>query len=270
MQRNAQAAFTLFELLVLIAVLILLAAAISPVLARSRPGSRSYQCFNNLRQLTSAFHAYAQDNRGNLVAPDDTTLRPSWVIITEDALYDIQKAVFYPYTGSNILAYGCPASPYRPVTLIRPYGHSVIRAPRDYSMSHVFGRGDWLDKSYNPSQRVWRTYARSDEIVAPSSTFLFIDEHPDSINDGALANACTGAQPYNYQSEAQIIDYPANYHSGGCDLSFADGHVEAHRWQGTKLRNVNLYCGCLLSLNVPAGDSDVDMKWLAARTTVRR
>ena len=55
-----------------------------------------------------------------------------------------------------------------------------------------------------------------------------VDEHPDSINDAALANACTGADA---PGTAQIIDFPANYHNGACGFNFADGHAEIHHWQ---------------------------------------
>jgi prepilin-type processing-associated H-X9-DG protein len=27
-----------------------------------------------------------------------------------------------------------------------------------------------------------------------------------------------------------VVDFPANYHGGGCGLAFADGHAEIHKW----------------------------------------
>jgi prepilin-type processing-associated H-X9-DG protein len=54
-------------------------------------------------------------------------------------------------------------------------------------------------------------------------TFVFVDEHPDSINDGAF---------YAPQSKSQFVDVPATYHNKACGFSFADGHAEIHKWQG--------------------------------------
>jgi prepilin-type processing-associated H-X9-DG protein len=52
-------------------------------------------------------------------------------------------------------------------------------------------------------------------------TFVFVDEHPDSINDGAF---------FSPQSKSQFVDIPATYHNRACGFSFADGHAEIHKW----------------------------------------
>jgi prepilin-type processing-associated H-X9-DG protein len=56
---------------------------------------------------------------------------------------------------------------------------------------------------------------------APSSTWVFIDEHPDGINDGYFA-----ISPMN-----SWIDLPASYHEGACGLAFADGHSMIKKWR---------------------------------------
>ncbi len=133
-------------------------------------------------------------------------------------------------------------------------------------MSHVFGRGEWLNGFYNSNQTVWRTYHKGADIVIPAKTFLFADEHPDSINDGSLAVACTGADS---PSNARIIDFPANYHNGAGVFSFSDGHTEVHNWIGSKIRDAPIYYRGM-NLNVLADDSWVDVQWLAEHTTVLR
>ena len=87
------------------------------------------------------------------------------------------------------------------------------------------------------------------------------------LNSGG-ANACTGA---DRMQTAQIIDMPANYHNGAAGFSFSDGHAEIKSWKGSKIRNMPVYFGRKsISLNVPAGDSWVDVNWMADNTTVRR
>jgi prepilin-type processing-associated H-X9-DG protein len=57
----------------------------------------------------------------------------------------------------------------------------------------------------------------------PSKTFIFIDEDEQSIDDGIFT-----------MFPDVWAELPADRHNQGCDLSFADGHVEHYRWQAPK------------------------------------
>jgi prepilin-type N-terminal cleavage/methylation domain-containing protein len=57
-------AFTLIELLIVLAVIGLLAALLLPVLATVRERARRTACISNLRQIGLAFRMYEQDNTG--------------------------------------------------------------------------------------------------------------------------------------------------------------------------------------------------------------
>ena len=93
-----------------------------------------------------------------------------------------------------------------------------------------------------------------------------MDEHPDSLNDAALAVSCTDADTTN----AKIIDYPANYHAGASGMSYSDGHAEIHKWRGNKIKNATIQYNNYLALNVSAGDSWRDVSWWASVTTVKK
>lgn len=63
-RRRHRRAFTLVELLVVIAVIGVLASILVPVAGRARMAARTAVSLSNLRQLATATHAYITDNRG--------------------------------------------------------------------------------------------------------------------------------------------------------------------------------------------------------------
>lgn len=131
-------------------------------------------------------------------------------------------------------------------------------------MSHVFTDGNFLPAS-GPPGFSYRTYAKLSSIVLPTKTFVFLDEHPDTINDADFAVKITPGDAAN----GVIVDFPASFHGNAAGFSFADGHAEIHRWIGSKIQpQVN---GVYMNQGqgVPAGDSLNDVKWLSDNTTVK-
>lgn len=262
-------AFTRIELLAVLAALAFLGLLVQPALSESRSASRAALCLNNQQRLQKAWAANAVDNQGWLVISDGSLpnnaqrqvwLQPDRSFQSPDAgnLKFITNGPLFRYVGGQAAVYKCPAD--------RSASESVNGAkgiPRisSFSMNQAFGSGFWL-----PDTR-WRTYARDAQIVNPVKTFVFADEHPDSINDGGLATASDRAQ--SLTERGNIIDMPSSLHEGAGVFAFADGSADLHRWKGRTIRPPVTYNGAL-ELNVPALDSQVDIVWLAAHTTVRR
>jgi prepilin-type processing-associated H-X9-DG protein len=143
--------------------------------------------------------------------------------------------------------------------------------PRSNSMSQVFGNGEWLDgapSSASRGQANWHVYIKLSGIHRPASTFVLVDEHPDSINDAAFAVACAGADT----TSARIIDFPASFHGGAAGFSFADGHSEIKKWKGPQIRKAPVTYTGTMALNVlAASDADrEDVRWMALNTTVKK
>ena len=76
--RIGKPAFTLLELLMVIAIIGLLATLLLPVLGRARLKAKEIQCLSNTRQLTMASSIYVSDNEKQPVynAPVHAKTRP--------------------------------------------------------------------------------------------------------------------------------------------------------------------------------------------------
>ena len=85
-----RSAFTLIEMLVVIAIIALLAAIITPSISRALEGAKSTQCVSNLRQVGVALTAYSLDNRGYLPAAGSWggQTAPTWFITLSPYLGD--------------------------------------------------------------------------------------------------------------------------------------------------------------------------------------
>lgn len=70
MKRNK--GFTLMELMVVIAIIVILAGFLTPALNRARRQAKKVECMNNLKQVSIALHAYALDNNEYFPAGEDT------------------------------------------------------------------------------------------------------------------------------------------------------------------------------------------------------
>ncbi len=66
--RSSPAAFTLIELLTVIAIIGILAAILIPVVSSVRESARGSKCVSNMRQIGNAILLYANDNDGRILA----------------------------------------------------------------------------------------------------------------------------------------------------------------------------------------------------------
>ena len=97
----------------------------------------------------------------------------------------------------------------------------------------------------------WQFRKLSDIVTpSPSQAFVFIDEREDSINDGVLQIDMGGFDPLR-PSMYTIVDYPADWHNRGVNLSFVDGHTETWRWHDPRTMPAHRF-GAPIPLAVPS------------------
>jgi prepilin-type N-terminal cleavage/methylation domain-containing protein len=222
--------FTLIELLVVIAIIAILAAMLMPALSKAKCKALGIACMNNQKQLTLAWIMYADDNQDRVppnASGSQNVAQHGWVEgwMTFDAGWSDNTNIQYlvnakigPYTKS-VGIYKCPSDKYD--CLIRA-GISMPRV-RSVAMNSFIGV---LDAGYGTGQNPpCYTYQKLSEIKRPPpcNLWVFVDEHPDSINDGWLTDGWPGGGGWG--------DLPASYHCGACGLGFADGHAEVHKWR---------------------------------------
>ena len=122
------------------------------------------------------------------------------------------------------------------------------------AMNAMVGDTGILSNRFNP---LYRQFLKSGDVDRPTERFVFIDEHPDTINDGFFVN---DLDTYSWGN------LPGSYHNGGLNLSFADGHSETHHWSADTVRPARQGgVGGTFAAN-----PRTDFEWLKQRTSVRK
>jgi prepilin-type N-terminal cleavage/methylation domain-containing protein len=290
-------AFTLVELLVVIAVLFILASVFGRAIA-AKPSSQTVQCMENQRRLVIAWRMYADDNN-DLLPPNDYPYTTSfvaagnkdqlrnWVVGTMQQAFDAGSdpinTLLAPQTLLSgyirtVNSYKCPACTGR--IQGRPL-------PRNYSMSLAIGTrwssgygqlgtdsskrvgdpvgGGWLSGIFSDPDPNYLTFGKINSLFqpGPAHTWVLIDENPLSINDGLLA--------VSMETTIQI-DFPSGLHAGAAVLTFADDHAETHKWKSPLVFSPNQSAqqGMVNGSSLTDPDAMSDMAWLAARTAAHR
>jgi len=265
-------AFTLIELLVVIAIIAILAGMLLPALGRAKAKGQGIACLSNLKQLQLAHELYADDHNGVLVPnlePGDAV--GSWVKGWLDfaaspdntnTLYltDPRHALLAPYSAGSAGIYKCPADK----STIKLAGRVYPRV-RSVAMSVAVADpagGSWLN--YRVGSPKFKVFFKTADyhVSSPSTVHVFVDEHPDSINNGAFG---VWMADLNNPSRAYIFDYPASSHNGACGFSFGDGHAEIKRWIDNRTKAPVKYNNWL-SLGVESPHNR-DMLWLTEHTS---
>ncbi|MEY2410402.1 MAG: hypothetical protein QOF48_3072, partial [Verrucomicrobiota bacterium] len=131
---------------------------------------------------------------------------------------------------------------------------------RSYSMNAMAGNaGEYSSQGTNINNPGYRQFFKLGEISQPARIFLFIEEHPDSVNDGYFLNK---------PPSMEWTDLPASYHNGSANLSYADGHSEPYKWRLATTRPPARPDAAHLPFPLPTPAQREDFGWLMSRTSL--
>jgi prepilin-type N-terminal cleavage/methylation domain-containing protein/prepilin-type processing-associated H-X9-DG protein len=254
-------AFTLIEILVVVAIISILAAILFPVFARARENARRSSCMSNLKQMGIAMMMYVQDydeTYPQTISPVPTSVPASkypdgaiWTQITY--MGSTYNAIFwqqmlYPY-HRNMQIFWCPSSsisyqPYFPTSKLVPsnghYGANSLLMPTDYVST-----------------------VKLSSIQSASTTYAFMDfgtysaSYYRSFTSSGNVYYLPGGDCSTISSSLtkNTDDCQNGRHLSGVNVAFADGHA---KWlKSSVVRNEAKKCngGAYVATGCPTANS---------------
>ncbi|WP_043587880.1 prepilin-type N-terminal cleavage/methylation domain-containing protein [Geminisphaera colitermitum] len=199
-------AFTLVELLTVIAIIGILAGILIPVVGKVRATARAAQCLSNVRQLGTAVILFAESNRGRF--PNDVDSGKS--VWDKEALTILSSASPVPW---NAMLH-CPADFVERTATNATEPRSYAINPVITNLDGGYDGGGW--NPANPGTRGSKATGLPAQLVGNPSRMVLLSEWH------VVTNTYRNGSNRSY---AGISDT----HNGGMNVVFCDGHASRIR-----------------------------------------
>jgi len=215
--------FTLIEILVVIAIIVLLAAITFPTFSRARENARRTSCASNLKQIGVGLLQYTQDNdellprawRGGNMA-SDAVVSSKWMDMAQ------------PYI-KNEQVFNCPSA-----TGLRPYKFRDGFNFGSYAINSAYWDGtDGTSPGASPPNSVTVTLAA---LAAPATTVWVADGngwYETAWENKNFNPTIDNSGPYS------MMDALTQRHLNTTGVLFCDGHVKSMKLDVLARTNTN-------------------------------
>jgi prepilin-type N-terminal cleavage/methylation domain-containing protein/prepilin-type processing-associated H-X9-DG protein len=228
MRKKIRKAFTLIELLIVIAIISLLTAILFPVFARAREQARKAACASNLRQIGMAVMQYVQDYDERY--PMGRHYYDSWPTPPAGEADGFWFKLLQPYTKS-MQVFVCPTAG-KINHDSGGYGWNFCGTGGITSNGNGFGYVTHHVRRCTPGAV---TGVSLSAVSKPAETFLVADPSSNGYSgNGVFTIAYSykhytptlhGGSPYTNVDQSGDASLVLDY-SGGGNYLFADGHVK--------------------------------------------
>ena len=238
-----------------------------PVLAKAKTRAEAIGCLNNLKQMQLGWIMYADDH-DEIMVPNGALSAPlnySWVsgdymgwdFEIANTNYNILKVgLLSAYLRNGVSAYRCPGDKVPSKNGIRVRSFSM-----NSQMGHQrSGPPDYYNPpNFNTGFKIFKKRTELAGQFSPSIAWIFLDEHPGSLNDGFFQVGMISAS---------FPDLMASRHNNACGFSFADGHAEIHKWRDP--RTIKPEARGVTWQNVGSAPSSPDWMWMTNHSTIKQ
>jgi len=216
---KAHAAFTLLELLTVIAVILVLAALLLPVLSKAKTESQRARCISNLRKVSMAIRMYADDNKDVLPRPGQPSRGSDLVWIAFRPMVQIYVGI-HSQPSPNDKVFVCPADKFSVEWTTEPphqggpiYENTITHATTNFT-SYMFNGCNTM-RTNHPLPGI--AGARLGSLQNPARTVL--------VAEGSAFGGFSWHKPHKELLFRDSLN----------EVGYVDGHVEFVKifWNGS-------------------------------------